>query len=147
MQFRPFLLCSIVVFTLIQGCSFSTSSTSSESSSDSSGSSSGSSSSSSSSDSSKSEQDKTYENQIMDYTTAYLSIAEYERFAFLKGISEIATENGISSWEDDEVTMIGIGRGLRKSRMTGSVYETYKKSIADSDELRMLNIQKGYDMQ
>ncbi|WP_221896112.1 hypothetical protein [Bathymodiolus japonicus methanotrophic gill symbiont] len=74
---------------------------------------------------------------------AYLSIAEYDRFAFLKGISE----NGMTNWEGDEITMIGIGRGLRKSGMTGSVYETYKKSIAGSNEFRLLNIQKGYDMQ
>lgn len=145
MQFRPLLLSCFFVIPLIDGCSFSTSSTSSESSYNSSESSSDSSSSSTSS--SSSEDEKEYENQIMDYTTVYLTIAEYDRFAFLKGISEIATENGITNWEDDEVTMIGIGRGLRNSRMTGSVYETYKKSIAGSNEFRLLNIQKGYNMQ
>ena len=151
MLIRHFLLPSLIIISMAQGCSFSASSTSSESSessSDSSGSSSDSSgSSSSSSSSSSSEEDKDYENQIMNYTIAYLSTAEFDRFAFLKGIAEIAIANGITSWEDDEATMIGIGRGLRKSHMTGSVYEAYKTSIADSQELRMLNIQKGYDMQ
>ena len=149
MQIGFFLLPVLIAISLAQGCSFSASSTSSESSessSDSSGSSSDSSGSSISS-SSSSEQDKDYENEIMDYTTAYLSTAEFDRFAFLKGISEIAIANGITSWEDDEVTFIGIGRGLRKSRMTGSVYQTYKKSIADSSETRMQFIQQGYDMQ
>ena len=144
MLIRPFLLPGLIVISLAQGCSFSASSTSSESSSNSSGSSSDSSGSSSPS---SSEEEKEYENQIMDYTTAYLSTAEYDRFAFLKGISEIAIANGITSWEDDEVTMIGIGRGLKKSHMTGSVFQAYKTSIADSKELRMFNIQKGYDMQ
>ena len=147
MQFRPFLLSGVFFITLSQACSFSTSSTSSESSYDSSDSSSNSSTSSSSSSTSSAEEDKEYENQIMNYTTAYLTTAEYNRLAFLKGISQIATENGIASWEDDAATMIGIGRGLRKSGMTGSVYETYKQSITGSNESRMLNIQKGYDIQ
>lgn len=147
MQFRPFLLSSVFVVTLMQGCSFSTSSTSSESSSGSSDSSSNSSTSSSNSSTSSSEEDKKYENQIMNYTLAYLTTAEYDRLAFLKGISEIATENGITSWEDNQATLIGIGRGLKKSGMTGSVYETYKQSIANSNELRMLSIDKGYDIQ
>ncbi|TXL22691.1 hypothetical protein BMR03_06700 [Methylococcaceae bacterium HT2] len=90
---------------------------------------------------------KAYKNKIINYTTVYLSTAEYNRPAFLKGISEIATENGITSWQDDKATMIAIGQGLRKARITGSVYETYKKSIANSKELRMMNIQKGYNMQ
>lgn len=134
MQFRLFLLSSVCVITLSQGCSFSTSSESSSGSSD-------------SSSNSSSEEDKEYENQIMNYTMAYLTTAEYDRIAFLKGIAEIATENGITSWEDDQATMIGIGRGLKKSGMTGSVYETYKQSITGSNESRMLNIQKGYDIQ
>ena len=43
--------------------------------------------------------------------------------------------------------MTDFGRALKKVKLTGSVYETYKKSLADSKESRMLIIQKGYEQQ
>lgn len=145
MQIKSYLLPIFIATALSQGCSFSASS---GSISDSSQSISDSVSSIISSPSSSSaDADKDYQIQIMDYTTAYLSTAEFERAAYIQGISEIATEAGISNWEDDENTLIGIGRALKKAKLTGSVYETYKKSLADSKESRMIIIQKGYDQQ
>ncbi|MCF7969658.1 MAG: putative lipoprotein [Methylococcaceae bacterium] len=145
MQIKSYLFPIFVVAGLAQGCSFSASS---ESSSDSSKSSSDSIKSIISSPSSSSANaDKEYQIKIMDYTTAYLSTAGFERAAYIQGISEIATEAGITQWEDDENTLIGIGRALKKAKLTGSVYETYKKSLADAKESRMLIIQKGYDQQ
>lgn len=141
MQIKPYLLSAIITLGLIQGCSFSassgSSSTSSDSSSDSSASSSGSSASSSG-------DEKEYEVAIMNYTSAYLTTAEFDRYAFNKGISEIAMSNGITNWEDDEATLMGIGRALKKTGMSGNVYETYKKSLADSSQIRMQMIEKGY---
>jgi len=145
MQIKSYLLPIFIAAGLSQGCSFSASS---GSLSDSSKSISDSVSSIISSPSSSSKDaDKEYQIQIMDYTTAYLSTAGFERAAYVQGISEIATEAGISNWEDDENTLIGIGRALKKAKLTGSVYETYKKSLADSKESRMLIIQKGYEQQ
>jgi len=83
----------------------------------------------------------------MDYTAAYLSTAAFERAAFVQGISEIATANGVTNWEDDEATLVGIGRALKKAKLTGGVYETYKKSLGDANPLRMQMIQKGYEAQ
>jgi len=83
----------------------------------------------------------------MDYTAAYLSTAEFDRSSYVQGVSEIATAEGITNWEDDENTLMGIGRALKKSKLIGQVYETYKKSLADSKESRMQLIQKGYDQQ
>ena len=144
MHIKPFLLPLVIIVSLAQGCSFSHSS---ESSSDSSGSSSKSSGSSSSSTSSESSKDtEEYQLQVISYSTAYLTTAEFDRFAFSRGVSQIATSNGITNWEDDETTMIAIGRSLKKSDITGSVYETYKAKIANSDADRMKWIQKGYDM-
>lgn len=145
MQIKKHLLSTLIIASLAQGCSFSESSSSLSKSA-------GSISDSvesiiSSPSSSSSETDKDYEVQIMDYTAAYLTTAAFERAAFIKGISEIATANGITNWEDHEETLIGIGRALKKAKLTGSVYEIYKKSLADNKESRMLIIQKGYDAQ
>jgi len=139
------LLLVILTVALQQGCSFSESSSSLSTSS---GSISDSSTSLLSSPSSSStDASKEYEVKIMDYTAAYLSTAAFERAAFVQGISEIATANGVTNWEDDEATLVGIGRALKKAKLTGGVYETYKKSLGDANPLRMQMIQKGYEAQ
>jgi len=139
------LLPIILIAALQQACSFSESS---NSLSKSAGSISDSSTSIlSSPSSSSSDTSKEYEIKIMDYTAAYLSTAAFDRAAFVQGISEIATANGITNWEDDEATLIGIGRALKKAKLTGNVYETYKKSLGDANLLRMQMIQKGYEAQ
>lgn len=149
MQIKFFLFPVYIVISLAQGCSFSHSS---ESSSDSSGSSSDSSagsstSSGSSSTSSASSKDpEQYQLLIISYTSVYLSTAEFDRFAFSRGISEIATANGITNWEDDETTLIAIGRGLKNANISDSLYEMYKKSVTNANAHRMQMIQKGYDM-
>ena len=142
---KPFLFPALIVISLAQGCSFSASS---QSSSDSSASSSESSASIISSPSSSSSEDKKdYQLQVMNYTSAYITNAKFDRFAFTRGISEIADANGVANWEDDEATLIGIGRGLKNSNITGSSYITYKRSLADFNTSRMQMIQKGYDIQ
>ncbi|BCG65796.1 MAG: hypothetical protein methR_P3652 [Methyloprofundus sp.] len=145
MQIKTNMLLAVITVGFIQGCSFSASSESSSESSTSISESVGSVISSPSSFSS--DKNKAYEIKIMDYTAAYLTTAAFDRASFVTGITEIATENGITNWEDDETTLVGIGRALKKAKLTGGVYETYKKSLADSNELRMQMIQKGYDAQ
>lgn len=139
MHSKPALFFVFLAISLAQGCSFSHSSDSSANSSKSSG--------SSSSTSPSSEDTETYQLQVINYTVAYYSTAEFEHFAFTRGISEIANENGVTDWEDDKITLIAIGRGLKSSNINSHLYETYKKSLAGSKASRMQWIQKGYDMQ
>ncbi len=121
---------------LAAGCSFSDSS---RSISDSVGSISESSSSSS--------QSKKYENDVSDYTQAYVksSHAEANYASFVKGLSDIAAKRGVVNWEEDSKTYIAIGKGLKKAGVEGTAYETYKKNFAESDPEHMKDIQKGYD--
>ncbi|MCK5353914.1 MAG: putative lipoprotein [Methyloprofundus sp.] len=145
MHIKPFLFPALVVISLAQGCSFSASS---QSSSDSSASSSDSSASIISSPSSSSSEDKKdYQLQVMNYTSTYITSSEFDRSTYVRGIAEIATAQGITNWEDDEATLIGIGRGLKKSKITGQLYETYKGNIAGANINRMQMIQKGYEQQ
>ncbi|GFO72198.1 hypothetical protein BJAS_P2236 [Bathymodiolus japonicus methanotrophic gill symbiont] len=141
MQIKSFLI-SFIIIGLAQGCSFSYSS---KSSSKSSASSSKSSFSSSSSPSSSLTDEERYQEDIIDYTTAYLDSEAFDRSTFGKGISEIAAANGVTSWEHDEATLIAIGRGLKEAYLSEGVYQTYKSSIADANPLAMGIIQKGYD--
>lgn len=128
----------ILMFSfIIAGCSFS----------DSSGSISDSTSSIISSPSSISDKDKKYENDVSDYTMAYVksSRADADYSSFLKGLSDIAAKAGIVNWDQEPKIYLAIGKGLKKAGIDGIAYETYKRNFADSDEEKMQNIQKGYE--
>jgi hypothetical protein len=128
----------ILMFSsIIAGCSFS----------DSSGSISDSTSSIISSPSSISDKEKKYENEVSDYTMAYVKSthADADYSGFLKGLSDIAAKIGIVNWDQEPQTYIAIGKGLKKAGIEGIAYETYKKNFANSDEEKMQNIQKGYE--
>lgn len=128
----------ILIFSfIITGCSFS----------DSSGSISDSTSSIISSPSSVSGKDKKYDNEVSDYTMAYVksSQPDADYASFLKGLSDIAAKIGIVNWDQEPKTYLAIGKGLKKAGIKGIAYETYKKNFANSDEAKMQNIQKGYE--
>lgn len=133
---------------IVTGCSFSDSSksisNSSESISDSVGSLSDSITSSGSSQSNK---DKKYENEVSDYTMAYVksSHADADYNSYLKGLSDIAAKIGIVNWDQEPKTYRAIGKGLKKAGIEGVAYETYKKNFAGSDQQHMQSIQKGYE--
>ncbi len=121
----------------INGCSFS----------DSSGSISDSTSSIISSPSSVSGKSKKYQNEVADYTMAYVKSSQpgvgYN--SFLKGISDIAAKQGITNWDQDSMTYVGMGKGLRRANVEGIAYETYKKNFAGGDTQKMEQIQDGYE--
>jgi len=136
---KQFLLYSalISISITINGCSFS----------DSSKSISDSTSSIISSPSSISGESKKYQNEIADYTMAYVkSSREGEDYnVFLKGISDIAAKDGITNWDQNLLTYRGIGMGLKKAKVKGIAYETYRKNFAKDDFKKMEAIQKGYE--
>ena len=100
-----------------------------------------------SSPSSISGKSKKYQNEVADYTMAYVKSskpgADYN--TFLKGISEIAAKEGVTNWDQDSLTYLGIGKGLKKANVEGIAYETYKKNFARSDSKKMEEIQDGYE--
>ncbi len=140
------LLCSALLglSITVNGCSFSDSS---KSFSDSSDSISDSTSSIISSPSSISGKSKKYQNEVADYTMAYVKSsqpgADYN--TFLKGISDIAAKEGVTNWDQDPLTYLGIGKGLKKADVEGVAYETYKKNFAKGDSKKMEEIQDGYE--
>ncbi len=141
MKIKSFLLAAVIL-PLTQACSFSASS---ESLSASSESVSDSVVSVVSSGSSSEDDTKDYQIQIMNYTNVYFTSAEFDSVTYNKGISELAAEAGIANWEDDADTLTAIGKGLKKAKITGSLYELYKNSISAKDVIRMDFMQKGYD--
>jgi len=100
-----------------------------------------------SSPSSISGESKKYQNEIADYTMAYVKSsrpgADYT--TFLKGLSDIAAKEGVTNWDQDSLTYMGIGKGLKKADVEGVAYETYKKNFAGGDSKKMQEIQDGYE--
>jgi hypothetical protein len=132
-----FLALSGLSLLSLAGCSISDSVSASFDSSASSVSSSGSSSGSSSADR------ESYRNDVRDYTDAYVkSGGQFE--SFTRGLTEIATKHGVSDWEADQDTFVGIGTGLKKAGVTPTQLEVWKTNLANGDATRAASIQKGY---
>lgn len=131
---RP-ALAVLAAALLLGGCSISDSVSSSfESSSASLASSSGSS----------SRDRQSYRNDVRDYTSAYVkSGGQFDNFT--RGLESIAAKHGVSDWEADQDTYVGIGAGLRAAGQTAEQLEVWKTNLAAGDASRAAAIQKGYD--
>ena len=116
---RLLALLALVSLLAASGCfESSTSQASSESSSASSSSSSGSSSGPSA-----------YIRDVREATRQWLlSGGEIETLRL--EISRIASKRGVSDWEHDQQTYLGIGRGLKRAGVTGERYERLKSQLA-----------------
>jgi hypothetical protein len=100
-----------------------------------------------SSPSSISGKSKKYQNEIADYTMAYVKSSQpnTDYNAFHKGLSDIAAKEGVTNWDQDPLTYMGIGKGLKKANVEGVAYEAYKKNFAGGDSQKMEQIQNGYE--
>ena len=137
------LACFAALAALSLGCSFSYSS---KSISDSIASSSKSVSDSVSSVSSSSpESDATkYRKDVESYTQAFV-VSGGSGSAFMSGIGEIAGKRGITNWEADDDTWIGIGRGLGRTKIDDVQFGVYQKSWTGGDAEKMKLMQTGFD--
>ena len=158
--FLPFHLVLMAAIGLapafISGCSFSYSSESisrsSNSSSDSVNNSSESSSSSSAadddrdsdSDSERKDADQDYSSDVRDYTVAYLHASDSDLDGFQSGLGRIAGQRGITNWEEDRLTYVGIGRGLAKTGINSAELTAYSQNFGGGDATRIAIIEEAY---
>ena len=133
----------ILALLLFVGCSLSTSSRSVSDSSDSSESSSRSSASSSRS-STSGERRSQYREDVRSYTAAYVRSGG-QLDAFQTELGELARSHGLTNWEEDEATYVGIGEGLGDAAVGTAQLEMYKTSFSRSDPFKLQAIQRGYD--
>jgi hypothetical protein len=132
----PLLAALAIALAVGTACSFSHSS---KSSSDSSGSSSRSSSGSSSPESEQAR----YEQDVADYTEAYV-VSGGSDSGFLRGVGDIAEKRGISDWESHQRTWEGIGRGLARVKVSDVQLAVYTANWSGGDPARVKGIEKGY---
>jgi len=149
---RMFRLTVLVACFILSGCSISDSigslSNSSGSISNSSGSISDSSTSSGNGEKGSAQaENNRYENEIQDFTVTYLrtNSSVTDQNSFMKGISDVASQNGIVDWEANPKTYRGIGKGLKKAKISSIQYDMYKKKFTNNDAGKMDSLQEGYD--
>ena len=99
--------------------------------------------SSSGSSTSSSADRESYRNDVRDYTDAYVkSGGGFDNFT--RGLTDIAKKHGVSDWESDQDTYVGIGAGLKKGGVTPAQLEVWKTNLSNGDATKAASIQKGY---
>ena len=129
-----------VLAMYVAGCSFSASS---KGSSNSSGSISDIVSSPFASSSGSSSPEDQYREEVKDFTASYLKSGG-DASKLEQEVGKIAEKRGISDWENDEATYVGIGKGLHKAGLNQAELDGYKASLADTEQQAEW-IQDGYD--
>jgi hypothetical protein len=85
-----------------------------------------------------------YRTDVRNYTSAYVkSGGDFD--SFNRGLADIAAKHGVSNWESDTNTFIGIGQGLRVAGVTPSQLEVWKNNLARGDFNKAAAMQQGYD--
>jgi hypothetical protein len=87
---------------------------------------------------------RAYENDVSDYTTAYVKSSQ-DFSSFQSGLGDVARERGISDWEGDPNTWRGIGVGLARAGISKTQLDVYKTNLSGGDAGRAASIQKGFD--
>jgi len=130
-----------VLALFASACSFSKSS---ESSSDSSAASSRSLSSSSPDGKSKNEQ--AYRQDVGDYTASWARSKgdPGDGAEFQKGLARIAERHGVTNWEADRATYLGIGQGLRSAGVAPDDVSAFQSSLGGDSGSGAKLIEEGY---
>ena len=104
------------------------------------------SSSASSSSSSPQSRDAAYRDDVRDYTYAYV-ISGGDPAAFQAKLATIAEKHGITNWEANKNTYVGIGQGLAKAKVKPDQLEAFKQNLSHGDATKAQAIQRGFDQQ
>lgn len=129
-----YVVAVMLLLTTVVGCSFS----------DSSASISNSISSPFASSSASSPGGEAYQNDVADYTYAHF-ISSNQFDVFWKGLANVAERHGITNWEADDATYLGIGRGIRRAKLSQTQLDVMAKNLSGGDAKKMKLIQQGYD--
>ncbi|TPQ26997.1 putative lipoprotein [Methylomonas koyamae] len=96
----------------------------------------------SSSDSSGDAKEK-YETDVADYTADFVVSSSGTLDSFRTRLSELAENHGITDWENDRYTYLGIGRGLRKAKLGKPQISAFTESLSRNDPMKKQAIEDG----
>ena len=85
-----------------------------------------------------------YQNDVADYTYAYV-ISSGQVDTFMTGLGSIAERHGVTNWEADDATYIGIGQGLGNAEFTQTQVDVFARNVTNGDAKKTKLVQQGYD--
>lgn len=85
-----------------------------------------------------------YQNDVADYTYAHV-ISSNQFDTFWKGVANVAERHGITNWEAENATYVGIGQGIRRAKLSEAQLEVIAKNLSGGDAKKIKLIQEGYD--
>ncbi len=85
-----------------------------------------------------------YQGDVADYTETYVHQGG-DMAKFKDGLGHLASSHGISNWEAERTTYVGIGEGLKKAGASAGQVEAYTTALAGSDAKNAAAIQEGYN--
>jgi hypothetical protein len=87
---------------------------------------------------------QSYRDDVRDYTAAYVG-SRADLTGFERGLADVARRHGVTNWEEDDTTYVGVGAGLAKAKVSVVVVEVYKQHLSQGDPAKAAAIQRGYD--
>lgn len=85
-----------------------------------------------------------YRDDVRDYTYAYV-ISGGDPAGFEAKLGTIAEKHGITNWQANQATYVGIGQGLGKAKAKPIEVEAFKQNLSHGDATKAKAIQQGYD--
>lgn len=95
------------------------------------------------SSSASSSPENAYREEVKDFTSSYVKSGG-DAAQLEKEVGKIAEKRGISDWESNEATYVGIGKGLHKAGLNQAELDGYKASLGATGQ-KAEWIQDGYD--
>lgn len=83
-----------------------------------------------------------YREQVQDFTGSYVKSGG-DMSKLEQEIGKIAEQRGISDWESNQSTYIGIGKGLKAAGINQAQFDGYKATLSHSEQQTQW-LQDGY---
>ncbi len=96
----------------------------------------------SSSDSSANEQEQ-FETDVADYTAEFVTSSTGTLENFRAQLGTLAENHGITNWESNHTTYVGIGRGLKKADLGKPQISAFSESLSGNDPMKKQAIEEG----
>jgi hypothetical protein len=85
------------------------------------------------SSSNSSSPENAYREEVKDFTGSYLkSGGDVTKLS--QEVGRIAEKHGISDWENNQATYVGIGKGLKAAGLTQAQFDGYKANLAHNPQ-------------
>lgn len=95
-----------------------------------------------SSKSSSEESKEAYLFDVRQYTAIYTG-TNSDVAGLARGLAAVSEKHGITNWEADNATYVGIGAGLAKANLSPQQVALYMADLAKGDQLKIAAIRKG----